>query len=625
MDIVFSIAAGLGLRVYLVRATSPASVIAPAIIGLFEGVLTHQLSFRPTSSVSSPPLDHYLALGLRLAADLLLSKSLPRLVMIGLWAAIGTIISESAFPSSLSSLNSRVSSSSSRRDKEKRHRHSKASPPRISSRVRVYRSPVISTATSDPLPPPQTSTPTRPTVQVNTRSTPPSGQTASSPNYLAASPRSFFSDAETQPSPFPDSSASPKPITVVTQFPSRPRSALSFYEGENDAASAPEPSGGPGRSPHLLTPPDSTIRERTMDSRVDRLSTIDEITSRSEHVSTEDIDPRELRSEENYIPISQVNGGGPLPVPNPTSHYVTDSGTPVASLPPILPAPNSPSVPSDEDELRTPGQPVYEVGSESDELRTPPAVQARVLDNGTTASTPQNATRSVVPDNPLSPLMLNSQSDPIAVPGTTLSSYAMLQPPPEPTPPFPIVAPVPARLKVRPQSPTFSDGESVLSTTNPRELVEHGTDIRKQAKFEESELERLMSELRLADKEKRPRDALFLKEDIRLTRERIAELHRRAARRHFDGRNNLQKPDTIDVHGLKPDEALFRTEERLRHLLRNGHSTLNVIVGKGLHSPNGVPAVKNHIVREMQRQKIPCRVDQFNAGILILTLAPLDS
>lgn len=70
---------------------------------------------------------------------------------------------------------------------------------------------------------------------------------------------------------------------------------------------------------------------------------------------------------------------------------------------------------------------------------------------------------------------------------------------------------------------------------------------------------------------------------------------------NFPGRNNLQKPDTIDVHGLKPDEALFRTEERLRHLLRNGHSTLNVIVGKGLHSPNGVPAVKNHIVREMQR------------------------
>jgi hypothetical protein len=55
------------------------------------------------------------------------------------------------------------------------------------------------------------------------------------------------------------------------------------------------------------------------------------------------------------------------------------------------------------------------------------------------------------------------------------------------------------------------------------------------------------------------------------------------------------------VHGLKPDEALRKTEERFMHILRNGQSTLNVIVGKGLHSPNGVPAVKNHIMKEMQR------------------------
>jgi hypothetical protein len=278
-----------------------------------------------------------------------------------------------------------------------------------------------------------------------------------------------------------------------------------------------------------------------MDSRVDRLSTIDEITSRSEHV-TEDNERGELQSEETYTP--QPGGGGPLPVPNRTSHYVTDSGVPVATLPPIPPSPNSPSVQSDEDELRTPGQRVYEVGSESDELRTPPAVHARVLDNGTTTSTPKIAGRPIKPDNPLSPLMFASQSvapdngDTITVPGTTLSSYAMLQPPPaESAPPFlPVVAPVPARLNLAPRSPALSDGESILSTNNPRELVEHGTDMRKQAKSEEIELDRLLAQLRLAEKEKKPRDALFLREDIRVTRERIAELNRRAARRHFDGK-----------------------------------------------------------------------------------------
>lgn len=67
------------------------------------------------------------------------------------------------------------------------------------------------------------------------------------------------------------------------------------------------------------------------------------------------------------------------------------------------------------------------------------------------------------------------------------------------------------------------------------------------------------------------------------------------------GRNNLQKPDTIDVHGLRPMEALQKTEQALRDLLRNGKSSLRVIVGRGLHSKGGVPVLKNYIIAEMQR------------------------
>lgn len=67
------------------------------------------------------------------------------------------------------------------------------------------------------------------------------------------------------------------------------------------------------------------------------------------------------------------------------------------------------------------------------------------------------------------------------------------------------------------------------------------------------------------------------------------------------GRNNLQKPDTIDVHGLKPAEALQKTEQELRNQLRNGQSTLKVIVGRGIHSKGGVPVIKNYIMAEMQR------------------------
>lgn len=107
----------------------------------------------------------------------------------------------------------------------------------------------------------------------------------------------------------------------------------------------------------------------------------------------------------------------------------------------------------------------------------------------------------------------------------------------------------------------------------------------------------------------------------------------------FLGHNNLQKPGIIDVHGLKPEEALQKTEQAFRDLLSNGQVTLRVIVGKGLHSKNKVPAIKNFIIETMRKyvldclhsldfslifnsQHIPCSVDPYNAGVLILTLSP---
>ncbi|EFI28101.1 hypothetical protein CC1G_14128 [Coprinopsis cinerea okayama7 len=84
--------------------------------------------------------------------------------------------------------------------------------------------------------------------------------------------------------------------------------------------------------------------------------------------------------------------------------------------------------------------------------------------------------------------------------------------------------------------------------------------------------------------------------------------------------NPKRREHTIDVHGLRPSEALEKTEKALLELLKSGHSTLRVIVGKGLHSVNGQPVLKGAITAAMQRQKIPCEVDPKNTGVLIVEL-----
>lgn len=72
---------------------------------------------------------------------------------------------------------------------------------------------------------------------------------------------------------------------------------------------------------------------------------------------------------------------------------------------------------------------------------------------------------------------------------------------------------------------------------------------------------------------------------------------------YFAARNIYakQKPDTIDVHGLRPGEAIEKTESALRMALERGQGSLRVIVGKGLHSVNGRAILKAVVQREMER------------------------
>ncbi len=241
MDITLSILAGLGLRVFLFAVADPgaSNKAAIAMLGLWEGAILHQVSGRS----SSPNVDHILAYGLRLAVDFLVSKSLPRMIMLVLWTALGTVSSEIILPHSV--IRSALKKQRDR-ERDRRHRHSRSIPaavPIIAAplppRVRAYRPPEQSETTPvlPENPPPQTSTP------IFSSDQPPT-------------PPSFFL-YETNVSP------SPKPVYLPTlhsaesspkdALPVRPRSGLASTFNRS-----PESVGSPPPLPVLLpTPPDS--------------------------------------------------------------------------------------------------------------------------------------------------------------------------------------------------------------------------------------------------------------------------------------------------------------------------------------------------------------------------------
>ncbi|KAJ6475314.1 hypothetical protein C8R47DRAFT_986360, partial [Mycena vitilis] len=77
--------------------------------------------------------------------------------------------------------------------------------------------------------------------------------------------------------------------------------------------------------------------------------------------------------------------------------------------------------------------------------------------------------------------------------------------------------------------------------------------------------------------------------------------------------NLSSKDGVIDVHGLFVPEAIKKVETSLQTAIWNNGKDLRVIVGRGLHSRDGRPKLRDAITKEMQRQ------ETFLRTILIIT------
>jgi hypothetical protein len=587
MDVILSIVAGLGLRIFLITDTTSGSrdKLTAALLGIWEGVIVHQLSARSRSS----HLDHVLAYILRLVADLLISKNFLRLFMVLLWTAFGSIVSEAISPyASLRSALRRRRDREKERERERRHRHHRSSSEHLA---------ILSTPTPLRV---RTSKPSHSELhpllsQPHQQSSPPLIS-----SLLPQTPPSFFLHGTSEidsPSPKPVHLQLLQPADSPTQdsLPVRPRSGLasilerspnssSLLNGHNLLPTPPESLAVPSDTPDVQNN-SADVHDTT--KTLSRLSPIAEL-------STPDITPPETVDQQNKTENKQPASGSPLEaifyVPPPVSNTTAYSSFPLLTshstkqnhdeifptpfsptMSPVAPIPvpiprrnrqdplgqthvtlrndlntdhdsdNSP----DSDELQTPGLRDTlnaETDNDNDDpLLTPTQMKpAEGLDALSPLSLNVNSglgTNNYIhlsdvegdSSDPLSdPLANNEVLEELHIPGSLSQNHLQV-----PSGSFPPTAsPVPPSPSI-----IFSDITmlSQLSTRVPSKLFLKADEYRKLARQEEESRDMLDKERKAAEAQGRTAEAFMLKICLKELDERAYKLHEKAARRYYAG------------------------------------------------------------------------------------------
>ncbi|QID88240.1 hypothetical protein GRS66_010949 [Saccharomyces pastorianus] len=102
---------------------------------------------------------------------------------------------------------------------------------------------------------------------------------------------------------------------------------------------------------------------------------------------------------------------------------------------------------------------------------------------------------------------------------------------------------------------------------------------------------------------------------------KVAEDYNMQAAEYVFVENNADSSSNeIDLHGLYVKEALFILQKRIKFATDHNEPQLNVIVGKGLHSQNGIAKLKPSIEEYCAKHGIRNHLEKGNSGVLVLEL-----
>ncbi|KAF6063643.1 Smr domain family protein [Candida albicans] len=154
----------------------------------------------------------------------------------------------------------------------------------------------------------------------------------------------------------------------------------------------------------------------------------------------------------------------------------------------------------------------------------------------------------------------------------------------------------------------FNRGAKLFDDNNQRDY-NHATD---------SEYKRQQSQN--AYKQGDGQKAHELSEESKRVLAQAEECNRKAAEYVFRENNEDSGPDEIDLHGLYVKEAEWILERRIYYAVKTNQSHLNVIVGKGLHSANGVAKIKPAVDELCDQVGLNHYIDKKNSGVLVIDL-----
>ncbi|KAI8469646.1 MAG: hypothetical protein J3K34DRAFT_423113 [Monoraphidium minutum] len=102
---------------------------------------------------------------------------------------------------------------------------------------------------------------------------------------------------------------------------------------------------------------------------------------------------------------------------------------------------------------------------------------------------------------------------------------------------------------------------------------------------------------------------------------RMKALNAQAAQAVFDANNAGRAPDEVDLHGLHVGEALKLADIAVTSARARGARKLVLIVGRGLHSPDGVARLRPAVERAlMTKHSLRITPGVPNAGCLLVEL-----
>mmetsp|Transcript_35774 Transcript_35774/g.79611 ORF Transcript_35774/g.79611 Transcript_35774/m.79611 type:complete len:178 (+) Transcript_35774:145-678(+) len=98
--------------------------------------------------------------------------------------------------------------------------------------------------------------------------------------------------------------------------------------------------------------------------------------------------------------------------------------------------------------------------------------------------------------------------------------------------------------------------------------------------------------------------------------------HEQAAELIFISRNKGLPKDTVDLHGLRVKEALAKAREIILEAKKENRKSMTFIVGRGLHSADGVAKLKPAIMDLVNELHLRCTVGRNEGRILVELVEP---